>query len=53
VRAIVPIGGGYPVEWGARPSPAGPRTLRFLNMTDVIERAGTSVILDPGTVSTG
>jgi hypothetical protein len=52
-RAIVPVGGRYPVEWGAWRSLIGPPAVRFPNMADVVARTGSSMILDSGVAVTG
>jgi hypothetical protein len=37
-QAIVPLSGGYPVEWGEWPEVWGPRAWRFPNLCDVLDR---------------
>jgi hypothetical protein len=46
-KAVVPISGGYPIEWGIWRQLAGSESVRFTNVCDVVSRdALPSVIID-------
>lgn len=44
-RAIVPISGSYPPEWGDWPSLFGAKGWRFVNLCDVLERGDPAFVV--------
>src|SRR5262249_18036065 len=45
-QAIVPLSGGYPLEWGEWPELWGPRAWRFPNLCDVLDRIETGFVTE-------
>jgi len=52
-QAIVPLSGGYPVEWGEWPEVWGPRAWRFPNLCDVLDRIETGFVAQSKSPASG
>jgi hypothetical protein len=52
-KAIVPVSGAYPSEWGQHPSLFGVRGLRFPNLCDILERDEPAFIAEAEPAATG
>jgi hypothetical protein len=52
-QAIVPLSGGYPVEWGEWSELWGPRAWRFPNLCDVLDRIETGFVVQSKSPASG